>query len=415
MEYDYEKMSFNELLKAAKKGDGWSQYLVGLEFSYPDDDKTPDYDSAAKWFKKSADDGYYAAMYELGYLYQQGHGVKESAKQAFKLFLEAAEDGELSIAMIMVGMYYGLGEDGVVEQDDEIAREWFQKAIDMDDENSDKAKECLEQLNEGSLGGEEEIGEDDYSEEEDDDVVEEENDEDDGEDEEDDEECNYDGDEGENGDGEAYLEKGISFEFKRDFESALYYYHKAMMEGDSDGAVCIAKLLANGRISPDYTDGKIALDFLSIAVQDDNTEGCRMMGEIFFKAGEIDLAIQVLKKGINLGSADCIAQLGVCYVNKIPAKAIDYYNDAISKGSRYGCYFKGLYLQNCDLESQAIPYLRKAAENGLPEAMAVLGISLSMGKGCAVNFQEAYQWLKKAYAFGNESVAEALETIKKYI
>ena len=66
----------------AEKGDSTGQ--VGLGFvHYFGGDEWKDYDKAAQWTKLSAAQANPHAQHHLGYLYEQGHGVKKDNAQAF--------------------------------------------------------------------------------------------------------------------------------------------------------------------------------------------------------------------------------------------------------------------------------------------------------------------------------------------
>jgi hypothetical protein len=48
---------------------------------------------AAKWFRKSADQGSEQAQLNLGLMYFRGQGVKQNKREAFKWFGKAAAQG----------------------------------------------------------------------------------------------------------------------------------------------------------------------------------------------------------------------------------------------------------------------------------------------------------------------------------
>jgi TPR repeat protein len=53
----------------------------------------PDYEEAAYWYMRSAQNGYAVAQYNLGLLYQYGLGVKKNEKEAQKWFQKSATQG----------------------------------------------------------------------------------------------------------------------------------------------------------------------------------------------------------------------------------------------------------------------------------------------------------------------------------
>lgn len=52
-----------------------------------------DYEEAARWFRKSAEQGYDKALYNLGILYSKGTGVPQDFLQAYLCFQLAADQG----------------------------------------------------------------------------------------------------------------------------------------------------------------------------------------------------------------------------------------------------------------------------------------------------------------------------------
>ena len=56
-EINYDELSFKQLLKYAEKGDEWAQYLVGLEYAFPENDEEADEEEAVRWFSKAAEAG----------------------------------------------------------------------------------------------------------------------------------------------------------------------------------------------------------------------------------------------------------------------------------------------------------------------------------------------------------------------
>jgi hypothetical protein len=87
-------------LPQAKAGDAEAQYYVGEIFE-KGLGTTPDYESAASWYRKSAEQDYSAAQISLGYLHERGLGVEADEVEALNWYRRAA----------------GLAEDLVVLQE----------------------------------------------------------------------------------------------------------------------------------------------------------------------------------------------------------------------------------------------------------------------------------------------------------
>ena len=82
-------------------------------------------EEAAKVYREAADAGHYAALYELGTLYERGTGVTKDLNEAIRLFNEAAAHGDL-YAATRLGVLYRDGKG--VPKDTAKAIEWLVKA-----------------------------------------------------------------------------------------------------------------------------------------------------------------------------------------------------------------------------------------------------------------------------------------------
>lgn len=129
---------------------------------------------AVTWYRKAADKGHDAAQYNLAECYWNGEGTKQNKALAFSLYEKAAEQGHAS-ANNALGLRYHLGEGRKVDiqkaimyyqkaaetglsvamcnlgilykenNDIDLAREWFEKALEAGDEN---AQEYLDKIDE---------------------------------------------------------------------------------------------------------------------------------------------------------------------------------------------------------------------------------------------------------------------------
>ncbi len=61
-------------------------------------DGKPDYQSAAKWFRKAAGYGVADSQYNLGILYARGIGVEQNLAEAYRWFALAAREGDREAA-----------------------------------------------------------------------------------------------------------------------------------------------------------------------------------------------------------------------------------------------------------------------------------------------------------------------------
>ena len=88
----------------------------------------------------AVDKGSADAMYNLGNLYDDGHGVPQDSAKAREWYEKAADKGSAE-AMFTLGLHYDYGQG--VAQDSGKAREWYEKAAEKGDAS---AKARLQQL-----------------------------------------------------------------------------------------------------------------------------------------------------------------------------------------------------------------------------------------------------------------------------
>ena len=103
---------FDETMAAAKQGEAYAQFNLGIMYEYGDG--VPENDAeAVKWYRKAADQGYADAQYNLGLMYNDGEGVPENDAEAVKWYRKAADQGYADAQSNLGVMYYG--GDGVPE------------------------------------------------------------------------------------------------------------------------------------------------------------------------------------------------------------------------------------------------------------------------------------------------------------
>lgn len=113
------------ILPKAEQGDTRAQ--LKLARLYRDaNNEFKDLNLAASWLSKATRSRNPVAKYELGRLYEQGHGVPQDYMKAFSLYQIAAGLGNFSEAQFSLGNLYFKGW-GVLQNYDK-AIEWFQKS-----------------------------------------------------------------------------------------------------------------------------------------------------------------------------------------------------------------------------------------------------------------------------------------------
>ena len=124
-----------KLLKVALLEGGYTDALHLVADCYTLEDVKRD-ESTLNWISDSADFDNSYAQYLLGECYLQGIWVQKDTKQAFSLFLRAAEQ-EFDEAEFMVGECYRLGIG--VEKDLDAAIKWYSDAAEQEHEGAKRA------------------------------------------------------------------------------------------------------------------------------------------------------------------------------------------------------------------------------------------------------------------------------------
>jgi localization factor PodJL len=112
------------LRMAAVKGDPTAAYEIGVRFA-EGRGVAANFEEAAKWYQRAADNGVVMASFRLGTLYEKGLGLKKNLDTARRYYVIAAERGN-GKAMHNIAV---LDADGGGKGPDyKSASEWFRKA-----------------------------------------------------------------------------------------------------------------------------------------------------------------------------------------------------------------------------------------------------------------------------------------------
>ena len=388
---DYDSLSFKQLLKYAEKGDEWAQYLVGLEYAFPENDEEADEEEAVRWFSKAAEAGVPEARFRMAERLFTGSGIEQDPEAAYDLALKVAEEADLPEAWALLGFMYGAGVP--VEEDMDKCRELLEKGASM---GSEYAQSLLDELNNGTLfedGEDEDDYDDDY---EDDEVEDEEEDDDDDYDDEDDEdEDDEDDDEVEFGEGDeddGEEEEGTVYDGTDGFPKNDYIIDADRVTAEARrGNIHAIKTLAWGYYKGVYglpENRKEGWKWYERGADKNDLWCLRELGVLYTIEDKGRKALKIFEQGIKSGSGDCCEKAGDLYfygkagISKDYHKAGDYYWKGHSIGHA-GCIASLAAMAFCgngaeiNLEHAKFLY-RDAAEKGLKWAwkMAVSRLSV---------------------------------------
>ena len=173
---------------------------------------------------------------------------------------------------------------------------------------------------------------------------------------------------------------------KKDYNSAVQYYHKAAQAGKAFSQMRIGYCYEKGRgVTQDYTE-----------------------------------AAKWYRKAAEQGNKKSQFNLGLCYeygkgVTKSITEAVKWYQKAAEQGEATAqnnlgvCYYKGFGVTQDYYE--AVKWYRKAVEQGLAIAQNNLGACYEDGQGVTKDITEAVKWYKKAAEQGNENAKTNLRRL----
>lgn len=139
--------AINWYKKSAEKGEIASMYNLGSMYS-KGQGVVSNYSEAYNWFKKAADKGLAIAMKDVGTMHYMGFGVVKDETEALKWFHKAAENGDIDAMVFLSDMYwFGNG----TKQDVKTAKEWLYKAAEKGDTLSVHFKNKIEKGNRSGI------------------------------------------------------------------------------------------------------------------------------------------------------------------------------------------------------------------------------------------------------------------------
>jgi TPR repeat protein len=128
---------------AAEKGNATAQFFVGLRYHEGANGHPKDFEKAAFWWKKSAEQEFPDAEVGMGELYLAGRGVRRDSQEAFKFFQRAARHGD-SLSCIRVATMYLEGQG--VEPEPIMAYAWASAYSTDDKLNLERKKTFLDKV-----------------------------------------------------------------------------------------------------------------------------------------------------------------------------------------------------------------------------------------------------------------------------
>ncbi|MBR0336614.1 MAG: toll/interleukin-1 receptor domain-containing protein [Alistipes sp.] len=206
--------------------------------------------------------------------------------------------------------------------------------------------------------------------------------------------------------------KGDEYYNKKDYNSAVQYYHKAAEQGYADAQINLGYCYDKGLgVTQDYAEA--VKWYRKVAEQGDNYAQYNLGVCYEYGRGvtrDYAEAVKWYRKAAEQGYADAQINLGYCYdeglgVTQDYAEAVKWYRKAAEQGEANAqcnlgyCYEKGLGVAQDYAE--AVKWYRKAVERGDARAQINLGYCYDEGLGVTQDYAEAVKWYRKAAEQGH--------------
>jgi TPR repeat protein len=350
----------DDLETAALVGELEAQNNLGVLY-YTGKNMEQDYEQAAYWFAKAAEEGFAVSQYNLGLLNMQGKGLERDDTLSFQWFLKAAEQG-YGIAQYRLSQCYANGKGTEFSIKNEY--KWLKKAADSGNP--------LAQYNLGKFSTEEILLKEIF---------------------------------GDSDDPNSQVQKKIK------------WLVTAAAQGYAPAQIKLGNYYQHGcGLKKDY---KKAVSWYLKAAEQEYSRGQYYMGSCYYNG--IGLK-QNFKKAVDWfilaaekGDSDAQFNLGLCYHNSEDAEnnainldeAVKWYLKAAEQGNVDALYqLIRLSKQNfeaCHYLKEAVSCFRKAAEQGNADAQYQIGLIYERGFGVdhTADKQEAVAWFRKAAEQGN--------------
>lgn len=317
-----------------------------------------DYSAAMTWYRKAADQGSAAAQAKIGWLYENGFGVKQDYTEALNWYRKAAEQSNAA-AQNNLGWLYQNGFG--VKQDYAEAANYYRKAADQGNvkaavnlgwlyENgwgverdcSRALQSYLAAANKGDAGAQTNVG--------------------------------------------VLYEKGLGVE--KDYQVAMAWYYRAADQGNALAQTNLGLLYRNGLGVPqDY--GKAA-EWFRKAADGGNARAQVSLAWLYTNGLGVGLdyaeAMAWCRKAADQGYADGQSGIGWLYENGFGVKK-DY--------------------------AEAMNWYRKAAAQNEADAENHIGWFYQNGLGVKQDYAEAMSWYQKAAAQGHARAKANIELLSK--
>lgn len=354
-----------------------------------------DYNNAIKWIKQAAKQGVPNSQYGLGLAYYTGNGVSQNRQEAAKWLKKAAEQG-IAAAQYNFGELYEKGE-GVPQNYSEAAK-WYEKSANQGYVYAQYSLAELYRNGNGVVQSDTKAAE-------------------------------WYQKAAEQGNVEAQTWIGLFYEcgsgVAQNYGEAAKWYQMSAEQGEVTAQNQLADLYRDGNGVPqNYSK---AAEWYQKAADQGDDEAQNSLGNLYYGGDGVEqnyrLAARYYYKSAEQGNMYAQNNLGNLYysgngVSQSYGEAATWYQKAAEQGDAWGqCNLAGLY-ENGDgvtkSYSVAMTWYKKAAEQGLAYAQMNLGWMYAKGKGVRQDYYEAAKWYKLAADQGDGTALNNLAYMYEY-
>lgn len=345
------------------------------------------YAQALEWYKKAADKGSALANFKIGYLYDNGEGVKKDYKLAMESY-KIAEEKKLPEAMAAIGWLYYNGHG--VKKDKARAIEYFKTVLPIYKEKADKGDiTAMQGISAFYLQGE--VLPKDFA-----------------------KSFEWSMKAANAGSARSMCEVGLYYQLgygvKKDYEKSVEWMIKSAGRGFSFAMMCLGGAYYSG-IGVTKNDAK-AIEWLLKAADHGNAEAMVNAGVFYFQGigvpANSEKGVALFLQAADRGNMDALVTLGNAYrdatgVPRSYAKAKECYQRAIMETDDVAAlrHLGALYYEfdgygNSIDYVKALEYYNRAAIKGDGVSMKRISEIYAKGKGVKKDKKLAKEWLDKS-------------------
>ncbi len=419
-------ITFEELKRQAEKGDAKAQNSLAVRYEQGDGGVKDNLAEALKWLKKSAEQGYNYAQYNLGLCYFYGKGVAVDFNESLKWYKLAEKNGHKMAAYSVkyVQQCIDEGSKKSKEEYDKWLEELFQEeelyaeeeyVLAVDNGATAEFLELKKKAEAGDAKAQNTLA------------------------------IRYEKGDGveknmleavkwynksaEQGNKFAQYNLGLCYQHakgvEKDYSKALEWFKKAESQGhekSKEKVKEIQKLLDEQKktvveeeIEEEYVEDQQGKEFFEEGLNYYNGNGVKKDYKQAFDKFEMATWFENRNAQYYLGQCYKYGR-GVEYNKWL---AFKWYKKAAEQGhkdAQYAlgeCYSIGSGVERNDTES--FKWYKKAAEQGVGRAQYSVGWRYELGLGVSQDYNEALKWYKKAESQGNENAIVRVFHVQKHL